>query len=1072
LNPGDSSSTAGVPIDWPVNLVTKRIQQRFCALIEGAVTGKEQDPKNGLEKAAVLSQFAEAIRCDYPRSILERWLDFRRETSQDTHKELEETDGFLKEAWGIPDHGILEHDLSLKILKRLLGVSIFRPVSYSDRQDQEAGLRDLDSSLYYASIHHPLLDEQTKARVMETVIVPPGKGSAGAAAQEDFKRGCSCCSFGETVGTVEWQDLAMGQFSFLARRCDADSSVRTGGSSWFIVTVFLPVTCVFEVHKGISIHGFLDIVKESVEGIGGVALVCAGCDAQEDYRTRIWQSTVVQSKRPKSSHLAHAIVSQLVPRSFIKRPGPLNAAAALTRDREGSGYELAALSMSIEQVQAAVKSGLESQAWLTQRGEAQETPHLKGDSLFGLLGGPEDLFVDRSDGCRDSTTAEAGPVSLGGRTGPEPSLKAHLTGDWRDSSPLGRRAAWVLHSMSDLCWPKERLKPVDDVLDAIIGSLNETATEPSEWPGTACGPDAKCTRKSLREVIQYGTYKTKQNLLEELFRLISWPFTSPDERSSSWTMAALRYFMVVACETESEKKANGGAEKTDNPELVRKIDALEKALKKLVDEFSRDKELLGTSAAILLPEFDGLPRSMCPKEEGTSAGLRQGASAGLRQGILARVVGLASSQGQRTGVLTSAECTFLGQPPNTEFSVNWKEPGEDHSLSLHPPDGSAMTTYTFRMEPYCTASFNPDRTDECVDAITAECQGTFEEREILDRLKEWTRLKFYNIPFSEKPYDASEDSLNPGGVLLGSFLDKEVKTNETRLKEHRLIEESFQASLEELAEKEKDARARGAYERSRFLAHSTVQSLDLIWRDPARRSMAKLAQFALWEHRDSILANMGKINHMESVIAKESAWPKLSRVELVDILIDVALSRAFLRTEREPSKALQENAGEKREEHHRMIRRRYGRMNQDERLKQIRINLGINSEYTEDDLGGCRWVNMRCFVHFFTNALWQAAYHALLTYEHHASPGNSGGSRERQYLQIIFDREFVRVANRCIEKEELSLMGSSRDVRYMENLGSELEGTFSIKPDFSKTGFFGFVMEVYRSEGDRSERGK
>ena len=59
----------------------------------------------------------------------------------------------------------------IRLFELLLGTTVLRPLR------SRSGWSD-PSSLYWASIYHNLIDEATVKSIMESVIIPPGKGSS------------------------------------------------------------------------------------------------------------------------------------------------------------------------------------------------------------------------------------------------------------------------------------------------------------------------------------------------------------------------------------------------------------------------------------------------------------------------------------------------------------------------------------------------------------------------------------------------------------------------------------------------------------------------------------------------------------------------------------------------------------------------------------------------------------------------------------------------------------------------------------------------------------------------------
>src|ERR1017187_10080789 len=198
-------------VDWPVGIA--------CRQIAGTIVKRIRYSNKKSIEAITLDQFRQAIQQTNSRDVLARWIESRSESAKRT-----EPDGPIvarcTEASALLDFlkkRLVKADIPklIRLFELLLGAAILRPL-------RSGAGRSKPSSLYWASVYHNLIEEATVRSIMESVIIPPGKGSAGEAMANRFDvrndpkprtyAGVqSPNSFGEKKGVVEWQDRVLGQ---------------------------------------------------------------------------------------------------------------------------------------------------------------------------------------------------------------------------------------------------------------------------------------------------------------------------------------------------------------------------------------------------------------------------------------------------------------------------------------------------------------------------------------------------------------------------------------------------------------------------------------------------------------------------------------------------------------------------------------------------------------------------------------------------------------------------------------------------------------------------------------------
>lgn len=534
------------PIDWPVNLAAQRIADGFSERVAKEGKGVDGETKPG---AILLSQFASRVTNDYFGRMLDHWLAFRQMERQPG---VEKARGLVVE---LRKARVLNSADVLELFKLLLGITILRPILSSKE--------GLSSSMYYASIHHPLLDETTCASIMDSVVIPAGKGTAGDALQT-WLPVHSPVSFGERRGVVEWQDLVLGQVSMLVVAYRFQNP-RPQGCSQFVVSAFLPLPGVFDTDD--CRCGFSELLDDSVKSVGE-DVVCSLCDAQLSFRESAHARSVsarshsVAEARGPTESLVGNVAQMLVPSSFVELPTPVLAVGvAFPLDDSRNKYRLVHLALDNTASKSVLRRLVEP---MLVRRIRQGVPAAKERTLRDNL----EARYAFDDSCG---------VLFRPQGGGEP------------------YALWAILTRDKQGWPKdvhEHLSGIAPVLDRLhrmvtfLTPLNPQFEEVGSTLTSAGVPSAWRHR--------YAVYKLRQNVLASFFDLLSRVLCCSNTDESTKLANQLEYILGVVLECPWDMGAN------DSRDLAKQVRT---ALSEIRTSVYRDLSdvLLGTSFYILSP---------------------------------------------------------------------------------------------------------------------------------------------------------------------------------------------------------------------------------------------------------------------------------------------------------------------------------------------------------------------------------------------------------------------------------------------------------------------------------------
>jgi hypothetical protein len=594
--------------DWPVNIASLRIADILRTRIRQKSTASESLERQVLQRLFV------AIRQPHARRALDSWLDFRRRAKSSRAGDLDRVSELLRSlsASGANDQTVADdlgtgvfaneqlEDL-LTLFELLLGTTILRPL-----RSVEAGRY---SSMYYASIYHPLLDDTTVKSIMESVVIPPGSGSAGDAIRNGQKGVVSPESFGERRGVVEWQDLVLGQVSMLVSSFHngADARPGHGECSLFVASAFLPVPGVFDVLETQGTGSLVDLLVDSVESFRA-DLVCALCDAQADARDkRLSRLVLGHTHEVATRHgsvldeLVGKVAQRLVPRSFLERPSPLQAVAvALPRSEASKGFRLAYVCFEDTLVRNALRLSLPFQA--------AEFIHDKAVIVADTPTGPmalRDMLVHGDHGWSPRfppRLANLFPDEGNGHIGKAQVLSfSTAAGYSRIDNRLG--ALWIIHTKRDRGWPPlgeshlNTIRRAFNRLEHLVERLSPFFSKYSETERLLdqMGVPAEWRRRN-------AVYKLRQNVLASFFDLLSRVLVAPTEDHD--VAEQLQYILEVVLHPPWSATANDDvspatlARDTGNAILAMRGEVL----KQLGDDF------LGTSSCVVIGGQIHLPK--------------------------------------------------------------------------------------------------------------------------------------------------------------------------------------------------------------------------------------------------------------------------------------------------------------------------------------------------------------------------------------------------------------------------------------------------------------------------------
>jgi hypothetical protein len=489
-------------IDWPVNLAAERIAEAFRKRVMDATEGV------GL---SLLGQFVEAVQDPYFGGILDHWLAFRKAEGQDGAERAQTLAAKIRKKEQDPELAQETHEL----FKALLGVAILRPIlpSSSDRL----------SSMYYASIHHRLLDGPTKTSILDSVVIPAGKGTAGDALRGEAVH--SPVSFGERRGVVEWQDLVLGQVSMLVVAYPYEEA-QEQSCSCFVVSAFFPLPGIFDTSK--CQCGFSHILNDSVESVGR-DLVCGLCDAQlsfkESRHTRkvSKESHSVAEGKGSTALLVGNVAQMLVPSSFVELPTPVLAVGvALPLPENPSQFTLDRLVLDDSAVKVVLRLWMEPmlKALVQPSADASEPSHSvaeqrrkRGEHWARL---------------KDKYEIQPSQTFL------------FQTNDNRTI------AAWVIHTTNKDGWPETAKACFDSITQVLILLRQMVEALTPNNPRLQEARNALLSagvRNAWRHL--YAVYKLRQNVLASFFSLLSRVICSSDSDKPENLANQLEYILSV-----------------------------------------------------------------------------------------------------------------------------------------------------------------------------------------------------------------------------------------------------------------------------------------------------------------------------------------------------------------------------------------------------------------------------------------------------------------------------------------------------------------------------------------------
>lgn len=341
--------------DWPASLAAQHFKAAFLNSIFQSPYADE-----------ALKRFYRALINPTETRRLTAWLDAfdtgTRETSSEWKLFGEEAGTPPRDPWkaALPEEQVVRVKL---LFENLLGVALMRPV---------IGSKPTESSIFYAAIDHDLLDTGTKQLILDSVIVPPKKGSVGRCLARADRLNCVSVSFGDYAGVVEWQDLVQGQISILMVSDAARSGATDAREEVSLVFMaFFPLARVFDDDQSaLGSLGSLDERGKPWAGFLSAARKCMTQLCQEGVELSDLQDAVRRDEQlrlamPKASRhnikgvseFAQLMPQVIVPKRFTQLPVPLKAAAAIVVDSDPSHsdeYHLAHLRITAQALEECI----------------------------------------------------------------------------------------------------------------------------------------------------------------------------------------------------------------------------------------------------------------------------------------------------------------------------------------------------------------------------------------------------------------------------------------------------------------------------------------------------------------------------------------------------------------------------------------------------------------------------------------------------------------------------------------------------------------------------------------------
>jgi len=340
--------------DWPASLAAQHFKAAFLNAIFQSSSGDE-----------ALNRFYRALINPTETRRLTAWLEAfdtgTRQTSS-AWKLFGEQATPPRDPWNatLPQ----EQAERVKLLfGNLLGVALMRPV---------IGSKPKESSIFYVAIDHDLLDPGTKQLILDSVIVPPKKGSVGRCLARADRLNCVSVSFGDYAGVVEWQDLVQGQISILM----VSDATRSGATDAreevsLVFMAFFPLARVFDDDqtalgsleslddRGKPWPGFLAAARQCMTQLcqEGVELSDLQDAVRRDEQLRLAMTKVSRHTSQGVSEFAQLMPQVIVPKRFTQLPVPLKAAAAIVADsrpNHSDEYHLAHLRITAQALEECI----------------------------------------------------------------------------------------------------------------------------------------------------------------------------------------------------------------------------------------------------------------------------------------------------------------------------------------------------------------------------------------------------------------------------------------------------------------------------------------------------------------------------------------------------------------------------------------------------------------------------------------------------------------------------------------------------------------------------------------------
>lgn len=362
--------------DWPASLAAQSLRKAFLTNL--ALPHDPDAPPNQplSEKARYcLALLHRAIINPTGRARTEQWLDTFGKASKPLWDEVW--------SWGVDldaDHRaaapLVNPDDArwwtlLRLFQDLLGVAVMRPIIGSLPQQ---------SSIYYAAIDHRYLEDDTRQLILDSVVVPPGRGSVGRCVRKG--ENCVGISFGDYAGVVEWQDWVQGQVSILmvADRAGIPAHVTQekitdpdqNSLVNLVLMAFFPVAYVFSHREAIPEGPIreMEVLRRADEILSQSLKDCLKDHTLRDTvgalteyqdllrRNRQFQSAIPDFQVAEGDLFAATVVNLLIPERFTDLPVPLNAAVAITASRNsinGDDFEIAHLRVTPQALEDAIE---------------------------------------------------------------------------------------------------------------------------------------------------------------------------------------------------------------------------------------------------------------------------------------------------------------------------------------------------------------------------------------------------------------------------------------------------------------------------------------------------------------------------------------------------------------------------------------------------------------------------------------------------------------------------------------------------------------------------------------------